>query len=186
MRQDTTLEPLVALNTLSARHEPALFPVQTQNNSPFPRKERGAFSGHFTGRCARCSRAAGPAPVPTLPRPAPAESDGALLVGHGPCAPPEAARGRAQQLRAGAAVRAEPCKSGRPLQPEGPRPSRRPSPPHLRAGAAGAGPRSSAGPPGETARPGPPPCPRCPPAAPDDDVTGAGGGAEPPSNAGCA
>lgn len=152
-----TLEPLVALNALFARHEPALFPAQAQNNSPFP-KEHWAFSGHFTGRCARCSRAAGQAPAPTLPS------------GHGRHQPRAtgAARGTRTLRTSTGRTRpsATPGRRGRPgravevrppPQPGDPLPSRRPSPPHLRAGAAGARPRSAARPRGDTARPTPPP-----------------------------
>lgn len=164
MRQDMTLEPLVALNALSARHVPVLFPVQAHKNSPLPRRDRWAFSGQFTGAV----RAA-PAPPSGHGRHQPRATGAACGT-----RTLRTSRGRTRP-RATPGTRGRPGRATEvrpPAQPGGPRPSRRPCPPHLRAGSAGAQPRSAAGPRGDTARPAPPPCPRCPPAAPDDDVTG--------------
>lgn len=44
----------MALSSLPARHQPALFPAQPQSNSPLPGKARWALSGQLVGCIARC------------------------------------------------------------------------------------------------------------------------------------
>lgn len=137
MGQGMTPDPLAALNVLSARSEPRCSVFH--NNSRLPRQELWAPSGQFTGHCARCSGARSDPAV--RPRPAPAESDGEPLVGHGSSA---LQRTHKAERDSGQARPAGPSHGG-PAAPSarGPAPLTPPVPPHLRAGAAGARPGSA-------------------------------------------